>query len=501
MYAFLDDSPLVCPSSATSTRDDATSCMTSSAFRNGKRSSTTQSSQVNLIPGSFAGKRRDRSAMLNARSRSCSRIRSKTMGKSARPTSCVDEAFTSMNSEHRSAVAGSMRQRGQRVLQRFLFSRRSGKARYASNNIIVRHVTMLLAAAFWEKMLPALALYRQTCEPSEVLTQVKNTGGMVEASTCATPCVAGNGFSCPAEPMIAAKPVCALQGPDLASYFCALACNLDNECPPGGTCRQIVRTPAVQRVLGVCITPATADAGVMRTTVAPAFPPVQGLERVWTTIAPMPNQQVRSLTSSGSVPIAGGSPGEQALKMLATVYNIPPTDTQFGIIQTQLQNCGSSGVSVPSTDGNWLDDVGHDVKYIEKHILEGDIISKELHDTYWNITHLDRGAYAILHSLTVIMLLYCAIGACLKAYVTGAQGWERIPHKEFWQDYPNLVVDGMHITKNFVQMEVLARATKSATADGTPAGSSLGGNLQPGGGLGNPSWGGGNSGGFSSGML
>lgn len=32
-----------------------------------------------------------------------------------------------------------------------------------------------------------------------------------------------------------------------------------------------------------------------------------------------------------------------------------------------------------------------------------------------------------------------------------------VPHKEFWQDYPNLVVDGAHIVSNFVKMEMLSR--------------------------------------------
>ena len=103
---------------------------------------------------------------------------------------------------------------------------------------------------------------------------------------------------------------------------------------------------------------------------------------------------------------------------------------------------------MPET-GGILHDLAHDATYVENHLLDGDFLRKELHDTWWNLTHLHTGAYHILHGLFTLFLVYCAIGACLKRYVLGVVGFPKVlPHVEFWAEFPELVLEGMVVAKS-----------------------------------------------------
>ncbi|CAD7970415.1 unnamed protein product [Amoebophrya sp. A120] len=310
------------------------------------------------------------------------------------------------------------------------------------------------------------ALYGPVCERSEILATIKNPNNNLEAPTCVSQCSASSSYACPATSgamAVSAKPVCALQGADLVSFFCVLACNVDADCPSSGSCRSIARAPAQSKLLGICVTPGSGDSSTTKVDAGPGFPPVPGQEAVWRNIGPPTSPASSSGTSSNSN-------ANDALQLLARTYSIPATEPALVTVQKALNGdasasvpgggagwSSSTGNMVPSMDGNWLDDTLHDVKYFEKHVLDGDLISKELHDTYWNITHLHTGAYAILHGLSLFFLFYCLVGMCLKHYVAKAQGYDLIPHKEFWASYPTLVADGGHIVKNFVVQEVFQR--------------------------------------------
>lgn len=114
-----------------------------------------------------------------------------------------------------------------------------GNCRHAfpSKNMIRR----CLVAVASTPML-ALANYGSVCERTETLATAKNPSGGIESATCVSQCTPGT-YTCPNMPdsSVSGRPACALQGADLVSFYCALACNTDANCPSGGSCKQIAR--------------------------------------------------------------------------------------------------------------------------------------------------------------------------------------------------------------------------------------------------------------------
>lgn len=119
--------------------------------------------------------------------------------------------------------------------------------------------------------------------------------------------------------------------------------------------------------------------------------------------------------------------------------------------------------------GNIVHEFEHDLGYLEKGLADGNLVSKEIHDTVWNVEHLNRGgAYNLLHGIFMVFLAYLLIGVCLK-YNTqpDARGINLIPHIEFWQEYPANLAEGAGITKDFIMGKL---NEKSRGSGGMPSG-------------------------------
>merc|ERR1719215_1622693 len=72
-------------------------------------------------------------------------------------------------------------------------------------------------------------------------------------------------------------------------------------------------------------------------------------------------------------------------------------------------------------------------------------IEKEVHDTVWNLEHLDKRGVAseLLRSIIMLGCLYLAVGCLYNSQMRGLRGMEMIPHIGFWSEYPTLVADGV----------------------------------------------------------
>jgi len=261
---------------------------------------------------------------------------------------------------------------------------------------------------------------------------------------CAPKCDV-NTYDCPADlPYGAsAKAQCMLQ--DVAGgAYCGLLCQVDSQCPSGARCLQ-----NKQMEVGVCIFSVSfnewAQGGA-----------VKKFAIGW------PSQPAGQAPASFQIAKTYGS-----LQALKKKYNIEDGDADMVTLKEFLSSLGpppSSGTGfgvaaaspVPqvtaapqSSAGTW-DFAGskfqHDITYFENNLMAGlPGIQREIHDTVWNIEHInDRGtACELLRGTILLALLYLGLGVLIKSQMMGSRGLDMIPHIGFWAEYPKLVADGI----------------------------------------------------------
>ena len=68
----------------------------------------------------------------------------------------------------------------------------------------------------------------------------------------------------------------------------------------------------------------------------------------------------------------------------------------------------------------------------------------------WDVRHITApgSAFGIFRGLMLVVFLYFVIGFIVLAKFYHAEGTERIPHAQFWVDYPSLVTDGVYYAKD-----------------------------------------------------
>ena len=75
-----------------------------------------------------------------------------------------------------------------------------------------------------------------------------------------------------------------------------------------------------------------------------------------------------------------------------------------------------------------------------------DFVYQGVPGTIWDVRHPFEkdSAFILVRGFMIVLILYFAIGAALKAHYEGATGSARIPHLAFWTDLPQLVSDGVN---------------------------------------------------------
>jgi len=64
-------------------------------------------------------------------------------------------------------------------------------------------------------------------------------------------------------------------------------------------------------------------------------------------------------------------------------------------------------------------------------------------------THVSAGTIFII-ILIVTAVLYACFGCVCNSAASGTMGMENCPHRQFWQDLPNLVIDGVRFTRKLL---------------------------------------------------
>lgn len=286
---------------------------------------------------------------------------------------------------------------------------------------------------------PAAASHFDCSTADDVRGEVQDASGFICASRCAP-----DTFNCPTDVPVgtSAQPQCMLQDVDRGA-FCGLLCQVDSQCPNGARCRQMKQVE-----VGMCVFPVS-----------------------FTDWAKQSNNRKFNIgwpSRAGMTPGSGTSSSFQiaktyaALQALKTKYSIDDGDADMLILKELLSSISASSAapgapvtsavgalgSSPSSHSAW-GAWHHDITKFEGYVGDGvPGIERELHDTMWNIEHIERrnAASALLRGLILFGLLYVSVGSFFK-YQTGARGVEMIPHISFWAEYPAMVNDGVQYSK------------------------------------------------------
>lgn len=290
---------------------------------------------------------------------------------------------------------------------------------------------------------PALVMARYgqpPCGPDEVQGEVQGASGNICSPRCDV-----NSYNCPMDMPYGstAQPQCMLKDVDQAA-FCALLCQVDSQCPSGARCRQLKQVE-----VGTCLYPVSftdwARSSVTRK-FAVGWPKQSGGSPANFQIA-RTYSSLQNLKSKYS--IDDGDADMVTLKEFLS--SLSPTAAAAAAAATAGTVGGSPVGTAPATSSSggdfspkkWLKDAA----YFEENVLLGGVpgIQKEIHDTVWNLEHLERRGVAteLFRSIVMLGCVYVALGCLIKSQMHGARGMEMIPHIGFWMEYPKLCADGV----------------------------------------------------------
>lgn len=318
------------------------------------------------------------------------------------------------------------------------------------------------------------------CGVDEVQAEVLGVSGFI-----CTPRCDRSTFSCASDvPMdTTAAPQCMLRDVDQGA-FCGLVCQSDSQCPSGAQCKTLLQVQ-----VGVCLFPTSFTDWVRSAT-------TKKLSVGW------PSQPSGNLA-------AEVSRSYTSLQNLKQKFNIDDGDADMITIKEYLASLSGGGaqpqsmaVSMPmpvpvnnpassnaGTASNgllspWLKDINYFLGNMESGVPG---IQREVHDTIWNIEHIEQRGRAteLLRGTILLGLFYLVVGSAINYQMHGARGPEVIPHLSFWSEYPKLVNDGVAYAKIIVGCGGGGFGGKSETlSGGLSGGLPMGSGLRDSGGLG-----------------
>lgn len=302
--------------------------------------------------------------------------------------------------------------------------------------------------------------YSDSCGSDEVAGEVQGETGVV----CAPRCQQGT-FACPLDVPsgTSAQPQCMLQDVNQVA-FCGLMCQVDSQCPSGDSCKKVG-----SEGLSVCIHPLSfSDWASMssRTKLSVGFPNAAGATQ-----------------SSKSFQIAKGY---LALQNLKKRFSITDSDLDVMTVKefifaASVGSSGTTGASVnqimtkldglmQSGEGSVANAWKTDLAIFERNLGRGlPGLEDEAASVVWNVEHITNfgAASGLLRGLIELAVMYLVCGCLYKSQVYGATGKDMIPHIDFWQEYPGLVVDGIKFSQQLI--------TGSSSSGGYSSGNFLGG--------------------------
>ncbi|CAK0846236.1 unnamed protein product [Prorocentrum cordatum] len=154
-----------------------------------------------------------------------------------------------------------------------------------------------------------------------------------------------------------------------------------------------------------------------------------------------------------------------ALQSLKRRYSIADGDADVLIVKELLSAASSATAAAstaagaraaaaapPAPSQGFLSPWEHDIGVFGSNMARGlPGVEKEIHDTIWNVEHIENRGVAtmLLRSVLMIAAVYLVGGAVYKNQTYGSSGVDAIPHIGFWREYPQLVLDGVQYATGF----------------------------------------------------
>lgn len=331
---------------------------------------------------------------------------------------------------------------------------------------------MIGLAAALQFSVPAAGASHYSCEDGAgdaAKGEVQGETGII----CGPRCADGT-FQCPTDvpPGTSAQPQCMLQDADQTPY-CGLLCQVDSQCPSGASCRKVTGSIEVS----VCIHPLSFD----------QWAKTSGSRRKFTVGWP-----VKAGSQASGFQIARAYSALQSLKRR---YSIADGDSDVLVVKELLSAASSAGaaastaaaaagppaaldgvhVSAAAPSKGWAPSAWeHDLAVFGGNMARGlPGVEKEIHDTIWNVEHIENRGVAtmLLRSVIMIAVVYLVGGAVYKNQTYGSSGVDAIPHIGFWKEYPQLVLDGVQYATGFGRQFM----GKGSTSDFEPLSGGLSG--------------------------
>lgn len=301
-----------------------------------------------------------------------------------------------------------------------------------STRLRPRHATSVAAAAAVLPLLAEASYTAPPCGPAEVQGEVEGAAGYVCAPRC------GVGYTCPLDVPggAAAQATCMLQ--DIKQdALCGLLCQVDAQCPSGSQCKQLRQVE-----VGICLYPVSfADwASSQSKTQKLAV----GLPKGGSQQAPADFMITKTFTALQNIKsryaIDDGDADMLTLKELLNSMTVSKAPAGGPVAPAALLS------AAPQSPDSLLP---YDVQRFEGYAAQGlPGFQREIHDTVWNVEHLDRrmAATNLLSGLLWLVAIYLVVGSFLK-FQQGSQGIDLVPHIGFWCEYPRMVNDGVKYSK------------------------------------------------------
>eukprot|EP00416_Gambierdiscus_australes_P040043 CAMPEP_0171105278 /NCGR_PEP_ID=MMETSP0766_2-20121228/62296_1 /TAXON_ID=439317 /ORGANISM="Gambierdiscus australes, Strain CAWD 149" /LENGTH=331 /DNA_ID=CAMNT_0011566073 /DNA_START=183 /DNA_END=1177 /DNA_ORIENTATION=+ len=291
-----------------------------------------------------------------------------------------------------------------------------------------------------------------TCTKDEVAGEMMGVAGVVCAPRCGS-----TSSECPADVPegSSAQPQCMLSDVDQVGY-CGLLCELDSHCPSGSSCWRAAALEA-----GLCVRPLSFTEWAK-----------QGAQR-------------RKLDFSQSAKVGRNSKSIQlkkaydALMSLKQRYSMAASDADVLAVEELIATARTAAASAPAPppsppvqrlQNSVLDPWRKDVGYLADNLQRGlPGLQREVHDTIWNVEHLERRGVAseLLRGVIMIGLVYFLGGLAYNYQVHGLSGMRAVPHVGFWMEYPELVKEGVVIFTQYVS-QVLGTSGPTTYAESRP---------------------------------
>jgi hypothetical protein len=246
---------------------------------------------------------------------------------------------------------------------------------------------------------------------------------------------------------------------------CALVCQNGAQCPSGAKCQQVA-----QMNVGVCLFPESSSDWFRSSTAkkfAVGWPQRAGggglqSAQIAKGVAALQSLKSKYIIGDGDTDIvvlkeflASLQPGAGGGSIIP--FNSPAPFTMnsagshTGVLTLNSPPSPTSG-SIGSQSGRpsgWdfsSSRFSNDANYFANNMMSGlPGIGREIHDTVWNVEHINQRGVAseMLRGVIMLGFAYLGIGCLIKSQMHGAQGMDMIPHVGFWSEYPQLVCDGL----------------------------------------------------------